>query len=448
MKRIYLTLLFIFLLSGITFSAVTGNINITGTPSNITAVTGIYGYTIQFCNITADCWDSTNYFCFLDFDTISSIPWQGWCNASSITSCYANGIAYASSTTAKVCDSTTSYRLCSSGNWSSSTSCGINQTCSAGNCSTVSSSSSTSSSSSSTTANASAYSSIKINVSIADFEIIQNNSASKSVSVKNSGNATQYNMTISLSGINSSWFSISPAKYNITYKNNIYNFTVSFSIPYNAEVKAYTVTITAATVNASVRDTKTFSLKVLPSNETTENEIKPKYSEYTLSLEALKTNITGLEAKGKNVSALRQLYGDIEAKLNQTNTSLSSKAYYNASVLLSEISALIGNLKNEIDKAGQAELPFNIDIVLVVIVIVIVAVILFLAYLFWPAKEERGYRLAKGWKLGQTEGIGGKVSGAFRERLSIGEEGILSKIKNIFKRKKKEKRPLGYELKK
>jgi PGF-pre-PGF domain-containing protein len=131
MKKFYAFLIFVVLLSGITFSETTGNINLTQQNLTSPPVTGVFGYTVQYCNATSDC---SGYSCFIDYDSVSSGTSAGWCFDSSITGCYHNDVLYAHGYV--FCYSSTSYMSCSSGTWSAATSCGANSTCSSGACST------------------------------------------------------------------------------------------------------------------------------------------------------------------------------------------------------------------------------------------------------------------------------------------------------------------------
>lgn len=455
---ILITLILIFLFSAFAFSEVTGNITLGNT--NITAppTTGVYGYTVAYCNITADCRDTSVYRCFIDYDSNSSWPWTGWCNSTSLTRCYHNFVAYTTGST--FCDTTTSYRTCTTGNWSATTACGVNQTCSGGTCSTVNASSSGgggggggSSSTAITT-----YSSITVSTPVPDFNMTQNTSTMKVIGIKNSGNTTQYNLTIAVSGLDSSWYSFLPEKYNSTYKTKEYNFTFSFSIPYNAEVKTYTITVTASTANTSVTTADIFSLKILPSNETVEKEINPNYELYASMLETLLAEITELETKGSDVAKLKEDYDTIESKLNQTKTAIDSGDYYTANVLLNEIKTLIDTMETDIEGAEilpKAEKAEPISMIWIIVIVIIIAIIAFLLYILWPTKEEKGYRSSFGWapeKIKKKK-FGFKSSKIFTKKeqetflIGKGEHNIakeildkLKSVKNIFKRKKKEKK--------
>ncbi|MEM7819462.1 MAG: hypothetical protein QXD48_01395 [Candidatus Aenigmatarchaeota archaeon] len=409
MKRVSLILLFIFLLSDIVFSEVVGSISIN--ILNSPPITGLYGYTVQYCNTPTDC---MGYTCFLDYDGVSFGSWKGWCNVSSMN-CYHDGIVYLSGST--ICDSPTSYRTCSNSVWSSTISCGANQTCSGGNCLTTTTTDGGGSSTSNDTITL--VSSIRIISSIEDFEIIQNQSVIKSVTVKNDGNTTLYNITLSLSGIDSSWFRIIPTKYDYSTKNSINNFIINFSIPSNAEVRQYTVTIDVTTSNTSVKDSKTFIIKVIPSNVTVEIVLLPQYNEYLLVIAELENNITYLENIGINVADLKSLLNDIKNKFDQINQSMKNKDYYTAKLYLDDVKNMIDNLSAKISEASS-EKKVEMDIFVIILIVIIIVIIIFLLYILWPTKDVNRFH---------------RVKDFISEKKEVS---IKNKISKLFKKKKKE----------
>jgi len=57
---------------------------------------------------------------------------------------------------------------------------------------------------------------------------------------------TLVNVTISVTGLDSSWYSISNTNLSYVYRNNLKNLTITFKIPSNAEARSYDVNITAS----------------------------------------------------------------------------------------------------------------------------------------------------------------------------------------------------------
>ncbi len=372
---------------------------------NVTFVTGFQGSTVLYCSADVDCVETGYFKCFNDVDGTSSSPYTGWCNSTAVTNCYVNGTAY--NTSYYYCTTSAAYRQCSSGTWGSSTSCAANNTCTSGTaapCATSSSASTTTTSSSSSnttsTPTPASKSSLIITSAIKDFDLVQGDSASKPLTVKNDGNKTLTNIKLTIGGITAGIpvsYSVSPEKFvNLTVGSSS-TFIVNFSAPENATVKSHSVTTEASSSETTA--SASFTLRVLPSNATVENTILPLFDSLKLLAIDLEKNITELESKGINTTALRRSLADIQDKLNQTDASIQKKDYFAAAQLLDSVKSLAAELQTSI---AQAKAP-GLDLVLIIIVIVIIAAVGIFAYLMWPSPEEGGFSLKKGWQKEKEE---------------------------------------------
>jgi hypothetical protein len=417
-KVVFLFSIFVLLIP-ISLAETSGNISL----ENITvpAVTGLLGYTVGYCNTTADC---SEYNCFLDYDGVSAGTSQGWCYPSSITTCIDDGAWRANGYV--FCYDSSIRKWCSSGSWSSET-CGngcVNATCKAAPTETPTSYTNATT----TTTTIAKRASISIVSYPANFNITQNVSIDKLLSVKNNGDYVLYNITLELSGID--FYSVSPSKINELSINAERIFTINFAIPSNATVKEYTVTATVSTSSAATA-TASFKLKVLPSEATVKTDIIPLYNDYLSVLEELETNITRLEEGGINTTDIRALFNSIKIKLNQTNSSLEINDYFTANQLLSDAKELIENLKNMIATAKPEQTDLTILIIVAVIIIVAAAII---AYLFWPAKQ--GFRYKKEDKKIESNKIkGSKIEGKL-ETAKIENADVKDLLMKIKERKK------------
>lgn len=373
-KSVFLFSIFIFVIP-IALAETTGNISL----ENLTVppVTGLLGYTVGYCNTTADC---SEYNCFLDYDGTGPETSNGWCYPSSTTSCMDDGTWEANGY--KVCYGDY-LKTCSSGSWSSAT---CEHGCANATCKAASTETPTSYTNATTTTTIAKRASVSIVSYPANFNITQNVSVVKLLSVKNNGDYTLYNITLELSGVD--FYSIAPNKIDELAINAERIFSINFTIPANATVKEYTVTANVKTSSTAIASAS-FKIKVLPSEETVEIDIIPLYQKLLSTLEELEINITRLEGKGINTTDIRSLLDRIKDKLNQTNSSLEIKDYYTANQLLNDVNNMIKELQGMIATAKSKEADFTI--VIIVVVIIIVAAII--AYLFWPVKQ--GYKYKK-----------------------------------------------------
>jgi hypothetical protein len=353
------------------------------------ATTGLYGYTVNFCNTTADCFE---YKCFPDYDGFSSRSEAGWCNVTASTSCYhtsnADGVvvdAYATGTFVCMAPSNVTYKQCSSGVWSNAS------TCSSGACVGGSTACSTSSSGTGTGSGTGSNTTVNLNTSVifsafpGDFDIIQGASTVKTVIVRNNGNQTLYNLTLSVSGM--SWASINPLKYSMISINGERTFNVTFAAPENAELKTYLVNFVIITNNASATRSRNLNMVVRPGEQTAQVVIIPDYSQYNTLLTELKENLTRLEQSGANVEELRNILLSAESKLRLTGNAIESKDYTTATQYLEDAKGL---LEAAAAQMQNVEVPsFHIEPVVLVIIIIAIAVGAFIVYTLLPPKYEK-----------------------------------------------------------
>lgn len=379
MKRL---LLFLLLIAIPIFADTSGTINFT----YYNATTGLFGSTINTCNATADCLGAGPVFfgCFLDYDGNAVSGTAGWCNLTSITKCYHDSAAYDTGT--YLCTSNTTYRQCSSGVWGTLSTCSSGTTCAGGStsCST-SSSGSGSGAGSQANVTANLTRSITFSSSPSDFSIVQGNFTQKNATVKNNGNFTLYNITLSVSGI--PWYAVSPAKVNSLSINGETTFKINFTIPENAEAKTYQVTLFASNHNASATASRTVNVAVTPSEKTAQDVIIPDYGKYGALLSELQANLTRLQNSGANVENATNLLLNAQSKLKQVDSAIQSKDYATAVAYLDDAKGLLN--------AAAAEMlalqppPFHIDPVVLVIILAVIGAAAFVVYLILPPKEEK-----------------------------------------------------------
>ncbi|GEM_PF-2857132 len=380
----------------------TGSVNLTSVKN--TFVTGLQGNVVDYCNTTAHCLDSTNYKCFVDYDAQSiNGSYTGWCAAVSKTSCSRNNAASASyentTTGSNYCVNSTAYRSCSNGNWSvNATLCSSGETCSDGACSSSSSSGSGGSGSSSSSNASGSF--IVITSYPSAFNLTQGDNISKTVSITN-GNSTQRNITLAISGINLAWFVVSPDKIAVMSAKANGSFMINFSVPSDAEVKAYTITATASTSNASIIGTENFTLTVLPSNKTVEEQIKPSLNAYTEQLAALETRLAQEKTNftQAKVAKIQNLIDFARTKLEHARKLLDEGKYFDSNTEIEEVKGLISDIKAAFDQKDDQNQPVvqTDDLTFIIALVVIVAAAsAVVAFFMWPTKEA-GYSKEGGW---------------------------------------------------
>jgi len=325
---------------------------------------------------------------------------------------------------------TVTFRGAPSYNWfnSSGVVIRITSTNSSSATTTTTSSSSASSSSSSTSATVANYLDITSYPSL--IIVTQGKTNSTLVRVKNTNSTYTQLIKLTIDGIDSSWFSVSPSTSQSTAALATVNFTVTFSPPADATIKDYTPSFKAISEYANL--SKTFTLKVLPT-EATKTQIN-------VSLDQFKANVTKLEADlnaskllGLNVSAAQIKLNQLKAKIDEAQAFINSGDYNSAYALFDTIKSLMNDVRTEIDNAKKTSL-FGSDIIKYILIGGGVAAAVVLAYLFWPSKPAPGRAAVTegaGIVFGKTKEAGSNVGGKLK--------GVFEKIKSKFSRKKETK---------
>jgi hypothetical protein len=397
MKLIPAIFLLSFLFIQPAFAEMTGNLSSsTGVPVNITIVTGLFGYTVSNCSSNASCF---GYTCFLDFDSgTDSGTWNttwGLCNATSVRSCIhdnRDSIFTRVADSSYYCATNTTYRTCSGGSWSAATSCSSGQTCTVDAISTSVPCAAPSTSSTSSSAGAPAAATVTLSIinMPTEVSIVQGSAGNVTVDVRNNGNSLTNNITLSVSGI--AWATITPSIYSTLVAGNSKPFNIAISVPSNAEIKTYTVTLAAASTNATA--TANFVLKVLPSPSTS-IDINQTYLNYISILSELNANLTALEGQGatkSDVDAIKKILASAQTKITQANRSITSNDYFTANSLLADAASLFDEARNKIRAIGFGEPTTPTDMTLIYIIVgVVIAIVAFIIYLFWPTKTQKPF---------------------------------------------------------
>jgi hypothetical protein len=382
------------LLSAAALAEQTGTINVTN--SNM-FVTGLSGTTVMYCNETSNCQDAAGIRCITDFDLVSSGVEKGWCVHSSQSGCAHNNSESSSFiltlTGTSICTNTSSYRSCSSGIWSNETNCTSGQTCNSGSCGTPSTSSG---SSSSVIYYNTSRSSVDIVYYPLSFSVLQGGNVTKSVIVSN-GNVTQKNLTLTLTGLSNSWYTIIPPVIDSIGPKLNSSFTIYFTIPRDAEFKNYTISLVASSSNASVTDTIGFIVQVLPSTTTIEQVILPSFANYSSSLDGLEAVYNADKANYSDTLQRRieNLIRFARTRINDTSLLIADGRYEDAAVAGGEIEELLENLGNLLLEKDVVEAQSDI-LLLLILGAGIAAGAVIVAYMFWP-HEEKGFSREKGW---------------------------------------------------
>jgi len=214
-----------------------------------------------------------------------------------------------------------------------------------------------------------------------DFEIVQGKTLAKTTTVKNNGNQTLYNVTLSVAGVN--WYTVVPAKFSSLSRNGEAIFNLTFSAPENADTKTYAITFVLNSHNTS--RTKDMNIVVKPSEQTANTVIIPDYAKYVTLLDELRSNMTALEQAGADVEEISNLLLNAESKLKQVKISIDTKDYSTAIEYTDDARGLLNAAAAKL--AATVPPSFHIDPIILAVIIAAICVAAVIVYLVIPPKN-------------------------------------------------------------
>ncbi len=257
--------------------------------------------------------------------------------------------------------------------------------------------------------------------------IEQGDSEIVSITVKNTGNITLINLTLSISGINTSWVSISPM--TDLSPDKTHTFTINITIPENAKIEKRNIKfiVLSGDFNKSVSST----LEILPNEkyklklESIFKLLKEKYQNLTKIYENYKQ-------KGVENSELESMLNSIKTLISQTETFLNTGDYISVEEMVQTIQTMLQNANSkvsEIKKIAKEREKGRMFKIIGIIILVIVGA--FLVYLLLPPPH--GYEPEAGFRY-----IPPHHRGKPRLRKLIDEiKEIIKKFKEKLKKKEK-----------
>ncbi len=349
---------------------------------------GIYGTDIsaRYCTTNADC--GTDYICFQEHDGVSSGTNTGSCYPKWETFCVNNATFTANGGT--VCRNSTTVLTCSSGTWGAS-SCATLHSCKAATntCTADAAGGCTSNCGGGTgngASNDTATSSLSITTYPSDFDIVQNTTASKVFVVENDGETNLSSLSLSIAGVDALVLTVTPSGFESIRISETKTFAVDFAAPESAAIGVYTVTATASA--SAVTDSVSFTVSILPSNETIENIILPGYQNYSSIIPGMESLINSLAAQGKNTTEVQELFNQFKAKVTEAGEKIQSSDFLAATQLLNEAGQILESIKAKIEELGAEGIGIDFGpYTYIIVVVIVVAAIGIVVYKFMPRKS-------------------------------------------------------------
>ncbi len=211
--------------------------------------------------------------------------------------------------------------------------------------------------------------------------VLQGSSNSTNVIVSNTNTNSTQTVTLSVTGINSSWVSVTPAQTISPGAQATY--TTTFTIPANASVQDYSANFQAVSSLSTV--TQAFTLRVLPTN-VTQALITANFTQILANYTQVWQLYNQSKAAGVNLTNVDPLFTSLQTQIQQAQNDIAQgtpEGYFQAQQLFSNIQSLISATQQALQQA-QPPAP---NYLLYGIIIAAVLGGLFVVYLFLPSKS-------------------------------------------------------------
>jgi len=223
-------------------------------------------------------------------------------------------------------------------------------------------------------------------------ELAQGWNTSFTVTVKNTGETTLENLTLTLFGVLQDWYQVRPESLIELEPDNTSVFLVEFNIPKDTNLGEYDILLSVS--SNTVFDKKTMKLKIYSSIDSL---LRKQIDDLSFDLEKLKTEIEVSRKAGKDVSEVTLFLGEIENQIKSAEQNLANKRYDDSLRNIASAKNLIerarGLLYEKILVKERASMLFYIVPAVLLSALVIVS-LLFLLYknkkkkIMFPALEK------------------------------------------------------------
>jgi len=174
------------------------------------------------------------------------------------------------------------------------------------------------------------------------------------------------------------------------------DFTVNFTTVAGAEIGTHTSTLKAFfSVVPTVYETKTFSLKILPT-EDKKTEILQEYADYLPIIQEMQNqyNILKTQLSGDNLTVATDLINKMNNLSVEIQAAIDAGDYLEANSLLQELNDTITSIQDHFSSLTTTATITDI-IIYVVIGVIVVGVVAIVAYMMLPQK---GFGVSRGFK--------------------------------------------------
>jgi hypothetical protein len=254
--------------------------------------------------------------------------------------------------------------------------------------------------------------------------IVQGQSKTVDVLIKNSGTKSIQSIVAKVDGVDAAW--VKGTELSSLAAGQNYTLPVTFNIPAAATVKNYSIVYVASSANATARASA--DMAVLPS-ESTKITINQTLTNLTVQYDGMLKKLEELVAKGTNITTANATLNEAKALIDRANGYAKAGDWLSANSLLTQIQSALNNAETKINAlSGTSIIGGTSDVstyLMAGIGIVLVAIGAAAVWMIKTGRKLPVIRLPSGGSLNRfgapSAGSGkGKVSGALgriKERL-------------------------------
>jgi hypothetical protein len=267
--------------------------------------------------------------------------------------------------------------------------------------------------------------------------IVQGNSQSFNVRVKNSGGTQLDDVMVAVEGIQSNWWS--SADKRMLPKGTFSDWAGMFNIPASANVANYTVTFVANNPKTTARAT---GLLIVTPGLAMQEEIKHNITNMSVALADFQKELGKMKAAGKDVAQANSTLATALELLNQANQSAASSNWLAAFNQLAAARAKFAEAQTKLSSASKATasavLPGVFDFSSAGLLVgVFLSGVGLAGTAVWIAIEKGILRLRKG-------ALPGASSGAKSMYMDAKQKGGSNPLKRLLERLQRRKKPTAY----
>lgn len=226
-----------------------------------------------------------------------------------------------------------------------------------------------------------------------DINVARGGTKMETVIIRNVGKTELKNISLMMTGVPSSWYKVSPAKYAYLESGETATFIITFEIPSNADIKPIQAKLYA--VSGVLEDAKFVTINVY---QTTEEMLRNEIETVKRRLVDFLYNMSIAEREGKDTSSPALLVEDIQKLIAAAEQDLDDGELESCKKKISDASTLLDRAIELLLSAPYRQVETGVPLQYIIIGAVAIALVILVVFLFGRGKKKgiRPYMIGVG----------------------------------------------------